>query len=69
VAFARSPELGNTMRSVANFSFSHGLLGQGARSADAVGIQLANGTVLGNRNNVKLRFVADYMALAAAGKL
>lgn len=69
VAFARSPALGNTMRAVANFSFSHGLLGQGARSADAVGIQLGNGTVIGNRNNVKLRFNPEYMAMAAAGKL
>lgn len=69
VTFARSPALGNTMRAVANFCFSHGLLGQGARSADAVGVQLGNGTVLGNRNNVKLRFNTEYMAMAAAGKL
>ena len=57
------------MRAVASFSFTHGLLGQGARSADAVGIELPGGAVIGNRNNVKLRFNADYMALAAAGKL
>jgi len=35
---------------------------------DDVGIALADGT-LGNKDNVKLRFTAQYMQLAADGKL
>ena len=57
------------MNRVRKFSFAHGLLGNGAASADAVGIQVPDGQVLGDPANVKLRFDTDYMALAADGTL
>jgi NitT/TauT family transport system substrate-binding protein len=41
---------------VRNFCFTHGLLGENARSVDVVGISYADGSVQGNKNNVKLRF-------------
>lgn len=68
VAAIRSPTLGNTMTKVRDFSFSKGLFGQGAKSADAIGIGLP-GKTLGDAKNVKLRFDPTYMELAAAGKL
>jgi NitT/TauT family transport system substrate-binding protein len=68
-AVASSPAVGATMDKVRNFSFSKGLFGQGATSVDAVGIELNDGSVLGNKDNVKLRFTARYMQAAADGKL
>ena len=67
--FAGNSDLVTTMDRVRKFSFAHGLLGKGAASADAVGIRFPDGTVLGNPDNVKLRFSDDYMKLAAEGKL
>ena len=58
-----------TMDLVRKFSFDHGLLGQGAPSADVVGIAFPDGTVLGDKGNVKLRFDDQFMKLAAAHKL
>ncbi|MFE0753297.1 putative urea ABC transporter substrate-binding protein [Inquilinus sp. NPDC058860] len=69
VAFSESPELVRTMDLVRGFSFDHGLLGEGARSKDAVGIAFAKGEALGDAGNVKLRFDPSFMALAADGKL
>ncbi len=69
VAFAADPDLIKTMDLVRTFSFDHGLLGEGARSADAVGMVFPGGATLGDAKNVKLRFDADYMKLAADGKL
>jgi NitT/TauT family transport system substrate-binding protein len=57
------------MEFVRTFSFEKGLFGQGARSKDAVGIGFADGSTLGNAKNVKLRFDATYMQMAADGKL
>jgi len=68
-AFTRSPEVGATMEKVRQFLFAHGLLGNGAPSVDVVGIELADGKVLGDKKNVKLRFSDDFMAQAADGKL
>lgn len=69
VAFSESPDLMRTMDLVRGFSFEHGLLGEGARSKDAVGIGFAKGATLGDAGNVKLRFDPSFMALAADGKL
>jgi NitT/TauT family transport system substrate-binding protein len=69
VAFATSADLPTTMNRVRKFSFAHGLLGNAAASADAIGIQVPDGQVLGDPSNVKLRFDTEYMALAADGKL
>ncbi len=66
---ARSADLKKTMKYVAQFSFDHGLYGEGAPSADLVGIRFPDGTIQGDRNNVKLRFDANFMDMAAAGKL
>jgi len=68
VAAVKSPTLAGTMIKVRDFSFSKGLFGQGAKSADAVGIGLP-GKTLGDINNVKLRFDPTFMEQAAAGKL
>jgi NitT/TauT family transport system substrate-binding protein len=54
---------------VRQFSFSHGLLGEGAKSADAVGIGFPGGGTLGDPANVKLRFTDTWMQQAADGKL
>ncbi|MGB2337128.1 MAG: lipid kinase, partial [Alcanivorax sp.] len=68
VTFVNSPELKDTMQKVAEFSFDHGLLGEGAPDAGFVGIETPVG-VFGSESNVQLRFIADYMAMAADGKL
>ncbi|WP_158905054.1 putative urea ABC transporter substrate-binding protein [Burkholderia sp. L27(2015)] len=67
--FATNPDLPKIMTHVAQFSFDHGLLGQGAPSADAVGMTFDKGVVIGNKSNVKLRFDPTYVRMAAAGKL
>jgi NitT/TauT family transport system substrate-binding protein len=45
------------------------LLGEGASGPDFVGMEFPGGNVIGNAKNVKLRFDAEYMEMAAAGKL
>jgi NitT/TauT family transport system substrate-binding protein len=69
LAFATSPKLPETMQRVAQFSFDKGLLGEGARSADAIGIAFPGGKVDGNARNTKLRFDSSYLQLAVDGKL
>ncbi|MCC6077007.1 putative urea ABC transporter substrate-binding protein [Pseudomonas sp. GCM10022188] len=69
VEFTSSGRLRETMGKVAEFSFAHGLLGEGAPSADAVGMRFAGGVVRGDEGNVKLRFEPRYMQMAADGKL
>jgi NitT/TauT family transport system substrate-binding protein len=68
VKFTDSPKLKQTMQYVAEFSFKHGLLGNGAPDANFIGIQTPAG-VYGNPANVKLRFDPTYMKMAADGKL
>jgi NitT/TauT family transport system substrate-binding protein len=68
-AFAKSKDISATMDRVRTFLFDKSLLGTSAKSADAVGIELADKAVLGDGKNVKLRFDASYMQLAADGKL
>ncbi|MEI6097001.1 MAG: putative urea ABC transporter substrate-binding protein [Alphaproteobacteria bacterium] len=69
VAFTTSPDLSATMDKVRTFLFDKGLLGAGAPTADIIGIELPGGAILGDAANVKLRFTADYMQLAADGAL
>ncbi|CCQ74547.1 putative urea ABC transporter substrate-binding protein [Magnetospira sp. QH-2] len=69
VTFVKSSTLPQTMDYVAKFSFDHGLLGEGAPNAEVVGIQFPNGSVFGDHGNIKLRFDASYMTMAADGKL
>ncbi|HBW82863.1 MAG: lipid kinase [Gammaproteobacteria bacterium] len=68
VAFVNSPELKTIMEYVANFSFDHGLLGEGAADAGFIGIEMPSG-VFGNTSNIQLRFDPSFMAMAAAGEL
>jgi NitT/TauT family transport system substrate-binding protein len=68
VAFTNSADLLNTMKYVAEFSFEHGLLGEGAADAGFIGIETPSG-VFGDENNIKLRFTDSYMKMAADGKL
>ncbi|HEV3104739.1 MAG TPA: putative urea ABC transporter substrate-binding protein [Trinickia sp.] len=67
--FATSAGLPKTMARVAKFSFDHGLLGQGARDANAVGMAFDKGVIVGSKANVKLRFDPTYVRMAADGKL
>jgi len=68
-AFTASPGLPKTMDLVRNFLFDKGLMGNGAASADVVGIEMPDGSVLGDKANVKLRFTTAYMDAAAKGGL
>lgn len=68
-AFATGSDVKKTMEMIRSFTFSKGLFGKGAKSKDFVGIQFPDGAVLGDAKNVKLRFNATYMKLAADGKL
>jgi len=63
-----SAKLQQTMQYVAEFSFDHGLLGEGAPDAGFIGVEMPAGTY-GDSNNVKLRFDPSYMQLAADGQL
>jgi NitT/TauT family transport system substrate-binding protein len=69
LAYARSPELVKAMDLVRGFSFDHGLLGEGAKTKDAVGIAFPGGKTLGNAENVKMRFDDTFENLAAEAKL
>ncbi|AUM68738.1 putative urea ABC transporter substrate-binding protein [Pseudomonas fluorescens] len=69
LSFATSEQLPATMGKVAAFSFQHGLLGEGAKNTDAVGMAFANGVTRGDKANLKLRFDPTYVQLAADAKL
>jgi len=69
VAQAMSAQLPATMTEVAEFLFDKGILGEGAPSPDFVGVAYPDGTVTGDKNNVKFRFDPTYMQLAADGAL
>ncbi len=69
VAAMASPDLVTTMTRVRDFSFAQGLFGQGAQSADAVGMSFPGGVTLGNANAITLRFDPTYMQAAADGAL
>lgn len=66
--FAASKKLKETMEYVRNFCFAHGLYGD-ADAKDLVGIEFPDGSVIGSRDNIQLRFPDKFMKLAAEGKL
>lgn len=68
LALINSDELLKTMQKVAEFSFDHGLLGEGAPDAEFIGVAGPKG-VYGDKENVKLRFDPTYMQMAADNKL
>tara|TARA_Y100000782_G_scaffold58213_1_gene64208 strand:+ start:5006 stop:6049 length:1044 start_codon:yes stop_codon:yes gene_type:complete len=63
-----SAQLKQTMQYVAEFSFDHGLLGEGAPDAGFIGVQMPAGDY-GDSSNLKLRFDPTYMQMAADGQL
>jgi NitT/TauT family transport system substrate-binding protein len=67
--FTEAAELPKTMAFVAKFLFDKGILGEGAPSAEFVGIAFPDGSVYGDKNNVKLRFGTGFMKMAAEGQL
>jgi len=69
LAAVGSPDLMSKMDLVRKFSFEKGLLGSGAKTVDAVGIEFPGGKTLGDAKAVTMRFDASYMKLAADGKL
>lgn len=69
VAFTKSAELPETMVNVAEFLFDKGILGEGAPSADFVGVAYPDGSTTGDPNNVQFRFDTTYMQMAADGEL
>lgn len=68
VKFTNSPKLKTTMQYVAEFSFDHGLLGEGAPDAGFIGVETPAG-LYGSSSNIKLRFDPSFMQMAADGKL
>ncbi|MEM0945851.1 MAG: putative urea ABC transporter substrate-binding protein [Pseudomonadota bacterium] len=69
VAFTQSAELPATMVSVAEFLFDKGILGEGAPSADYIGVAYPDGSTTGDVNNVNFRFDTTFMQMAADGAL
>ncbi len=69
VRLFNSEQLHDSMASIANFSFEKNLLGNGATSAQAIGITYPGDKVWGDRNNVKLRFDDRYLRMAVANEL
>jgi NitT/TauT family transport system substrate-binding protein len=69
VKFADSAALPETMKKVSEFSFDHGILGEGAPSAEFIGMAFPGGKTFGDTKNIKLRFTDTYVKMAADGKL
>lgn len=69
VAFTSGPELPATMVNVAEFLFDKGILGEGAPSADFIGVAYPDGSTTGDASNVQFRFDTTYMQMAADGAL
>ena len=69
VAFVESDALKTTMVSVAEFLFDKGILGEGAPSADYVGVAYPDGSTTGDAGNVQFRYDPTYMQMAADGAL
>jgi NitT/TauT family transport system substrate-binding protein len=69
VAFTESADLPTTMVNVAEFLFDKGILGEGAPSADYIGVAYPDGSTTGDAGNVQFRFDTTYMQMAADGRL
>ncbi len=67
--FVSNKDLIGFMDKVRQFSFEKGLLGEASPSPDVVGMSFDDGTVLGDKNNIKLRFDGSYVKMAADGEL
>jgi NitT/TauT family transport system substrate-binding protein len=69
VSFTSDAALKTTMVNVAEFLFDKGILGEGAPSADFVGVEYPDGSTTGDAGNVKMRYDTTYMQMAADGAL
>lgn len=67
-AFVESDDLKKAMDFVRKFWFDHGFMAEAA-SPDAVGIAFADGSILGNKQNVKLQFTSQYMKMSMHNQL
>jgi NitT/TauT family transport system substrate-binding protein len=67
--FANSSALPATMKKVSEFSFDHGILGEGAPNAEFIGMEFPGGKTFGDKGNIKLRFIDTYVKMAAEGSL
>jgi NitT/TauT family transport system substrate-binding protein len=67
--FVRSKENIAITDLVRKFCFDHGLMGEGAKSVDAIGIAFPGGQVLGDPKNIKFRYDPQFMEMAAQHKL
>ena len=56
-----SDAFAGTQKKITGFAFDHGLLGDGVPDAGFVGIETGSGTVIGNTDNVKLRFPTTWL--------
>ncbi len=68
-AFVTDKDAKPKFDSVRQFSFEKGLYGKGAKSVDDIGIEFPDGSVLGSKDNIKLRFDASFKKMAVDGKL
>lgn len=59
--YVTSPDLKQKMQQISSFSFSHGLLGNGASHAGFIGIESGDGSIIGEPNNIKLRFPTTWI--------
>ncbi|STS90788.1 Urea carboxylase-related ABC transporter [Klebsiella variicola] len=66
LAFISSPDLAKTMQRVAQFSFDKGLLGEGAQSADFIGMTFPGMSPSAMPPTANCAFDDSYLKLAAA---
>ncbi len=69
LAVVTGEEVVANMDLVRKFSFDHGLLGEGAQSVDAVGIEFPGGRTLGDAGKITMRFDDTYVKMAVDGTL
>lgn len=62
-------ELAAATEKVTAFLFEHGLLGDEATSPGYIGIEMPDGSVVGDADNVLLRFTTEYAQMLEAGML
>lgn len=61
-AFVSDPKLKASFDAIRKFLFAKGLYPKGAKSEDDIGIEFADGSVIGSKDNVKLRFSTQYLS-------
>jgi NitT/TauT family transport system substrate-binding protein len=69
VEFTQGSQFQERMNKVRKFCFQHGLLGEDAKSVDAVGIEYSDGRSHGDPKNVKLRFDNRFMEEAQKAQI